>query len=99
MNSTRILSALALGAALGLVPVSAQTPFFLDGTATGGSKVFSEGMNPLGNCARFDQPQQPATYFTYLDGDQRAQDNKTAMDDLGVGGSHVTATADQLNKL
>ena len=33
----------------------AQTPLFTDGPAFGGSKVFSEGMNPLGNPARFDR--------------------------------------------
>ena len=32
---------------------------FLDGSTFGGSKVFSEGVNPLGNSARFDQPQPP----------------------------------------
>jgi hypothetical protein len=55
--------------------LSAQTPLFNDGPAFGGSKVFSEGISPLGNPARFDQA--PAGwYLGYVDGDQRAQDNK-----------------------
>ncbi|MBS1767320.1 MAG: hypothetical protein JST05_07975 [Acidobacteria bacterium] len=35
------------------LPASAQS--FADGTAFGGSRVFSSGENPMGNAARFDQ--------------------------------------------
>jgi hypothetical protein len=64
------------------LPLCAQTPLFTDGPAFGGSKVFSEGRNPLGNSARYDQS-PPGWYFTYLDGDQRAQDNKAALQNVG----------------
>jgi hypothetical protein len=98
MKPTRLLPALALG--LVVIPASAQTPLFLDGTAFGGSKVFSEGTNPLGNPARFDQPQpQPAIYATYVDGDQRSKDSQTVFSDLGIGGSPVAVGADQLRRL
>ena len=73
MNLKRIPSYLA---ATLLLPLAAQTPLFTDGPAFGGSKVFSEGRNPMGNSARFDQA-SPGWYFSYLDGDQRAQNNQT----------------------
>jgi len=64
------LSLLAAG-----LPLAAQTPLFVDGLGFGGSKVFSEGRSPLGNPARFDQA-TPGWYFTYVGGDQRAQNNQ-----------------------
>ena len=77
----------------------AQTPLFLDGTAFGGSKVFSEGVNPLGNSARFDQPQpQPALYATYIDGDQRSKDNKSVLDDIS-GSTGPTLSPTLLDRL
>jgi len=70
-------SALALAATMTL---AAQTPLFNDGTAFGGSKVFSEGLSPLSNPARFDQ--SPAGwYLSVVDGDRRSQDNKTILQD------------------
>ena len=47
MNRKRVFSSLALGLVLGALPALAQTPLFLDGTALGGSKVFSAGISPL----------------------------------------------------
>jgi hypothetical protein len=82
MNPTRTCSRIALLAAACALPLCAQTPLFNDGPAFGGSKVFSEGRNPLGNSARYDQP-PPGWYLTYLDGDQRAQDNKAALQNVG----------------
>ena len=78
MNRNRLPSRLALTLFSTLVPLCAQTPLFTDGTAFGGSKVFSTGCNPMGNPARFSQP-LPGCYFTYLTGDQRAQDNKSLL--------------------
>lgn len=66
-------SCLAL-AALSL-PLAAQTPLFNDAPAFGGSRVFSDGLNPLGNPARYDQAPR-GWHVSWLDGDQRAQDNK-----------------------
>jgi hypothetical protein len=54
-------------------PLLGQTPLFTDGTAFGGSKVFSEGMNPLGNPARYAQAPS-GWYFSFVDGDQEAKD-------------------------
>jgi len=100
MKPNRLLPALALGLALGAIPAAAQTPFFLDGTAFGGSKVFSEGTSPLGNPARFDQPQpQPAIYATYVEGDQRSKDGQAIWNELGIGGPAVSVGADQLRRL
>jgi hypothetical protein len=100
MKPIRLLPALALGLVLGSIPAAAQTPLFSDGTAFGGSKVFAEGISPLGNPARFDQPQpQPALYATYSDGDQRSKDSKAVFDELGIGSSPVTVNTDQLRRL
>jgi hypothetical protein len=97
MKPMRLLTVLV---ALGSLPVAAQTPLFMDGTTFGGSKVFSEGTSPLGNPARFDQPQpQPALYATYVEGDQRSKDNKTVFDELGIGGTAVAVNADNLRRL
>jgi hypothetical protein len=85
--------ALALGA---FAPLAAQTPLFTDGPAFGGSKIFSEGRNPLGNSARYDQP-QGGYYFTYLDGDNRAQDNKSSLQ--GAVSADAVAASAALAKL
>jgi len=80
----------ALTLAAGLLPLAAQTPLYNDGPQFGGSKVFSEGINPLGNPARFGQA-SPGWYFTVIDGDQRAQNNQsllaatTSTDPVAVG--------------
>ena len=78
MKTRSFPSLLALPLLAGLMPLAAQTPLFTDGPAFGGSKVFSEGRNPLGNPARSDQA-APGMYFTYLDGDQRAQNNQALL--------------------
>jgi len=83
MNPTRLPSRLALAILASLLPLGDQTPLFNDGPAFGGSKVFSEGRNPMGNSARCDQA-APGWYFSYLDGDQRAKDNKTILQDVAV---------------
>jgi len=85
MTPGRHFSALAVLAALGFVPAAAQTPLFNDGTALGGSQVFSEGFNPIGNSARFDQVKpQPAWCFSFVDGDQRMLNNASAMTSLST---------------
>ena len=94
MNPKRIPSSLALVILASLLPMSAQTPLFNDGPAFGGSKVFSEGRNPMGNPARYDQP-APGYYFSYLDGDQRAQNNKNLLQDA----SGLALVPDALTKL
>ncbi len=78
MTRKPLLVRFLLAAAALCAPVAAQTPLFTDGPAFGGSKVFSEGMNPLANPARFAQA-PTGYYFSYLDGDQRAQDNKSIL--------------------
>lgn len=98
MNPTRRLArtALVLALAPALLPLAAQTPLFNDGTQFGGSRVFSEGLNPLANPARFDQ--SPAGwYVAYVDGDQRAKDNKTLLQD--AMGSDPAAVGAALAKL
>jgi hypothetical protein len=83
---TPILLALVLG----LAPVARaqSSALFTDGTAFGGSRVFSEGLNPLGNPARFDLTRpnptvRPGMYLTWADGGQEAQDFRKALDLLG----------------
>lgn len=85
MTPKPLLTRIVLAASALSAPLWAETPLFTDGTAFGGSKVFSEGINPLGNSARFKQAPN-GYYFTFVDGDQRAKDNKSIL------GS--TATAD-----
>jgi hypothetical protein len=75
MSLRKLTSILSLAFLAPILPLAAQTPLFTDGLGFGGSKVFSEGRNPLGNPARFDQA-SPGYYFTYVSGDQRAQDNQ-----------------------
>ena len=75
MSPRSLASLFTLSLLAGTLPLAAQTPLFVDGLGFGGSKVFSEGRSPLGNPARFDQA-TPGWYFTYLDGDQRAQNNQ-----------------------
>jgi hypothetical protein len=80
MTTPTIIARTALALAAAAAPLAAQTPFFADGSAFGGSRVFSEGLNPLGNPARFDQSPS-GWYLTYLDGDQRAKDNQSILQD------------------
>jgi hypothetical protein len=86
-RSCRLFLALA-----GILPLAAQTPLFTDGPALGGSKVFSEGMNPLGNAARFDQP-LAGWYLTYLDGEQRAADNRSILQDAAGADAALASSA------
>jgi hypothetical protein len=72
------IPALAALAAAALLPLAAQTPLFNDGTAVGGSKVFSEGISPLGNPARYDQAPS-GLHFSYVTGDARSQDNSSIL--------------------
>lgn len=73
-------SLVALTLAAGL-PALAQAPLFVDGTVIGGSRVFSEGLSPLGNSARFDRA-KPGVFATYMDGDQGANEALEGLDQL-----------------
>jgi len=85
MTCARPLSAIALGLVLGLSPAVAQTALFNDGPALGGSTVFSEGFNPLGNAARFDQIKSPTTFcMTFVDGDQAMSDTHSALGSIAT---------------
>jgi hypothetical protein len=75
MTQTRLITLLALASGV----LSAQAPIFSDGAAFGGSRVFSEGLNPLGNSARFDKP-ATGTYLGWVEGDEGAKDTKTALE-------------------
>jgi hypothetical protein len=84
MTAKPLLARIVLVASAVCAPLWAQTPLFTDGPAFGGSKVFSEGMNPLANPARFGQA-PTGYYFSFVDGDQRAQDNKSRLSDATSG--------------
>lgn len=87
----RRLPPLVLSLALG-VPALAQLPHFADGTAFGGSNIFSSGLNPLGNCSRFDKT-EAGWYLSYLDGDQKGKDNASILKDLGSVNSVLATNA------
>ncbi len=74
MTLPRVIALLALASGT----LSAQAPLFADGGALGGSRVFSEGLNPLGNPARFNKP-ATGTYLGWAEGDQGAKETKTAL--------------------
>ncbi len=74
MTLPRAIALLALASGT----LSAQAPIFADGGALGGSRVFSEGLNPLGNPARFNKP-ATGVYLGWAEGDQGAKDTKTAL--------------------
>jgi hypothetical protein len=74
MAHTRLITLLALASGT----LSAQAPIFADGAALGGSRVFSEGLNPLGNPARFDKP-TTGIYLGWAEGDAGAKETKTAL--------------------
>jgi hypothetical protein len=78
MNPRSIPITLALASGAALLPLGAQTPLFSDSPVVGGSKVFSEGINPLGNPSRFDRPTS-GWYLTWLEGDERASDNSSLL--------------------
>jgi hypothetical protein len=83
-------------AAAACASLSAQAPLFNDGTALGGSKVFSEGMNPLGNPSRYGAA-PTGYYFSWVDGDQRAKDNKSILRD--AASADTAAASSALNRL
>lgn len=69
---------LTLLLALGLA-APAQVPLFVDGPPFGGSRVFSEGLAPLANAARFDRARN-GFYLGWVEGDQGAEDALKALD-------------------
>jgi len=79
MTRSRLITLLTLASGM----LSAQAPIFSDGAAFGGSRVFSEGLNPLGNSARFDKPAS-GVYLGWVDGDEGAKNTKTALAGLGI---------------
>jgi len=91
MTAKPLLARIVFVASAVCAPLWAQTPLFTDGPAFGGSKVFSEGMNPLANPARFGQA-PTGYYFSFVDGDQRAQDNKSLLA-ATTGGDPATLPA------
>ena len=74
MTRTPLITMLVLASGA----LSAQAPIFADGAAMGGSRVFSEGLNPLGNPARFDKP-GTGVYLGWTEGDEGAKETKTAL--------------------
>lgn len=72
------------------LPLAAQG--YVDGPDFGGSKVFSEGVNALGNPARYDQC-PPGYYLSYQDGDLKAKGNASALEELAKGGDARAALA------
>lgn len=60
----------------------AQTPIFGDGAAVGGSRVFSEGLNPLGNSARFDRPAS-GVHLGWTQGDEGDKKTFDALKSIG----------------
>jgi len=64
---------------LAALPALAQA--FPDAPSFGGSKVFSLGLNPLGNSARFDQA-LPGWYMGTWTGDLKPKDQTKALDAL-----------------
>ncbi len=92
MTTPRFLTRTALAVTAAVLPLAAQTPLFNDAPAFGGSKVFSEGISPLGNPARFDRA-SAGWYLTYVDGDQRAQDNRSLFQDTTSADAAVVTAA------
>lgn len=82
---------LGLAALAAILPASAQGA--LDSPAFGGSRVFSEGVNSLGNPARFDRC-LPGWYFGAVDGDLQAKGLTGALEALGRGGDASGPLAD-----
>lgn len=77
--------------ALSALTLSAQS--YGDRPAFGGSKVFSEGLDPMGNSARFDQ--LPAGWYAgWEDGDLKPRGFRAASDALAQ--AYVTGDATQI---
>ena len=92
MASTRTLLLFLLASGM----VGAQTPIFNDGAAFGGSRVFSDGLNPLGNSARFDRP-ATGTYLSWIQGNEGSKDTFEALKTIGdptLIGRNLGALAD-----
>ncbi|MDR3673095.1 MAG: hypothetical protein P4L36_19780 [Holophaga sp.] len=83
MTPKPLFARIVLIASAVCAPAWAQSPMFTDGPAFGGSKVFSEGMNPLGNPARYSEAPN-GYYFTYLEGDQQSKDTETTLNNMGA---------------
>lgn len=66
---------------LALAALPAQAQAFPDAPAFGGSRVFSLGLDPLGNSARFDQA-LPGWYLGGWAGDLKPKDQTKALDAL-----------------
>lgn len=70
-----------------------------DGPSFGGSKVFSLGLNPLGNSARFDQA-DAGWYLGRVAGDLKSKDQPAAFDGLaGLAAADTAAQALALSRL
>jgi hypothetical protein len=91
MTPTPLLARIVIVASAVCAPLWAQTPLFTDGPAFGGSKEFSEGVNPLGNPARYGQA-APGYYFTYLNGDQESKDTEKTLNNMGASDPASMAT-------
>ena len=91
MPTSRLLRS-GLVLALAVAPGVAQTPFFADGTAFGGSRVFSEGLNPLGNSARLAQA-PGGFYASWLEGGREASDAGEAIGKLAAGSASGVSQA------
>lgn len=90
----RPLSLLLAGLAL---PLAAQV--LPDGPAFGGSKVFSLGLDPRGNSARFDQA-APGWYLGRVAGDFKPKDQADALAGLaGLGAADAAGQALALGRL
>lgn len=81
----RTARSLVLSLLVGSLPLAAQShPLMADGTAFGGSQVFSMGANPMGSAATL-----PATgssiWVGYVDGDLRPKDQADLLDRLASG--------------
>lgn len=83
----------ALGLALVLATLPAAAQGALDSPAFGGSRVFSEGVNSLGNPARFDRC-LPGWYLSALDGDLKAKGSPGALEGLAKGGDLAASLKD-----
>jgi hypothetical protein len=82
MSPKPLLARIVIAASAVCAPLWGQTPLFTDGAAFGGSQVFSEGMNPLANPARYSQA-PTGYYFSFLNGDQQSQNTETILNNIG----------------
>ena len=80
------------------MPMGAQS--MVDDTPFGGSRVFSEGLNPLGNSARFDRIPR-GWYLAFEEGDQKTRDAQKTADALaqGIRGNDASGISSALLQL